>query len=109
MARQKRTSLDELLRLSRREAPPEFVAELTRSLASSGPAGGRPATGPRALLRTAVVTALVVGGLVAVGGLGYAMTVATDAIVKVVQHKTYARQVVLRHVFVNAAADQYGT
>jgi hypothetical protein len=66
----------------------------------------RPALRPVA--RVAVLSAALVAALSAVGGLGYAMSVATNLVVKAKSHATYAKQDQLA-VKMNAAVAQYGT
>jgi len=100
-----RQKLEDLLVASRREPPPELVHSLARYV-SGDPA--RPLR-LRGLIRVAVLTVALLVALFALGGLGYAMTAATDLVNKVVSHATYASRPELQLAGVNAALDQYGT
>jgi hypothetical protein len=100
--RKARTTIDDLLRRSRPEAPEHLVRALAARTAP-------PRTRYRAAMRVAVLSAAVVAGLSSVGGLGYAMSFATHLVVKAKSHATYAKQPKLVTLHVNAALDQYST
>jgi hypothetical protein len=71
--------------------------------------GARSAPARRPRLRLAGVTAGLALGVLAVGGLGYAMTYAGDFVTGVTHHIGVGTRTTVRTVVLNAANDQYGT
>lgn len=98
-------SIEKLLRAERREPPRRLVRAI---VAETSPV--RPRRIPaRGAARVAVLSAALAVGLLAVGGLGYAMTAATDFVVKITSSRVIVKHSALRPLVLNAANDQYGT
>ncbi len=105
MGPNRKPTIDDLLRRSRPETPARLLRELTGLVALNPQRGLR----LRGMARAGVLTAAVIVALAFLGGLGYAMSIATDLVVTAKSYKSYAVQTTLRQNRVNAALDQYGT
>jgi hypothetical protein len=99
-----KNKIERRLRAARPQASESVVNAIMGELegARSGPAR-------RPRLRLAGVTAGLALGVLAVGGLGYAMTYAGDFVTGVTRHIGVGTRTTVRTVVLNAANDQYGT
>lgn len=104
--RHRRNSVENRLRAAKSRPSNELVNAI------KGELDGAPSTVRRRLhpqLRLAGLTATFALGILAVGGIGYAMTYAGDFVTSVTHHTIIGTRTHVRTVVLNAANDQYGT
>jgi len=102
----KRNSVEHRLRAAKPRPSDELVNTIKGELESARPAARRRL---QPQLRLAGVTSAFALGLLAIGGIGYAMNYASDFVTRVTHQTIVGTRTSVRTVVLNAANDQYST